>query len=167
MQHRLNMLKKVLTEDLVLFKGRHFPSTVQTSLKRYRATLGVGGNIGDSLRRMEKLLWALRRSELCDLVSTGPVLKNPPFGFTEQADFYNSVLQIRTNLQPRALLRYLLELERKFGRRRSFANAPRTMDIDIIFFEERNMHSNDLTLPHPAWHTRQSVVIPMAYMERK
>lgn len=161
------MLKRALDKDLVLYRGRDFPSRYSGSSKRYHATLGIGGNQADPIRRMQRLSWFLRRSKVCDLVQSAPVLKNPPFGFLEQDDFYNSVLRVRTNLQPRALLRYLLEVERKFGRKRSFANAPRTMDIDIIFFEKRNMHSNDLILPHPHWHERQSVVIPMAYMEHK
>jgi 2-amino-4-hydroxy-6-hydroxymethyldihydropteridine diphosphokinase len=133
-------------------------------LKRYRVTLGVGGNVGDLLRRLEKLAVFFKRSRLCDLLQTGAILKNPPFGYLEQEDFYNSVMIVRTNLGPRAFLKYILEVERRFGRKRSFANAPRTLDIDMIFYEERKMNTKELTLPHPAWKDRASVVIPMAYI---
>nr|WP_275854486.1 2-amino-4-hydroxy-6-hydroxymethyldihydropteridine diphosphokinase [Sulfurimonas sp. MAG313] len=128
-------------------------------------TLGVGGNIGDLPRRLEKLSIVFLKSKLCDLVKTGPILKNPPFGYVDQDDFYNTVILVKTNLQPRAFLNYVLEVERKFGRRRSFANAPRTLDIDMIFFENRTMNTKELMLPHPSWMQRESVLIPMAYRE--
>jgi len=161
------MLKTSLTDNLILIKRSLFPARYKASTKRYSVTLGVGGNIGDLVRRLEKLSLFLRQSELCDLVQTGPILKNPPFGYVNQEDFYNSVILVKTNLQPKAFLKYVLEVERKFGRRRSFANAPRTLDIDMIFYENRKMNTKSLTLPHPHWQERESVVIPMAYMERR
>jgi len=129
-------------------------------------TLGVGGNLGDLMRRLERLSHFFHKSRLCDLIQTGPILKNPPFGYLDQDDFHNSVLLVKTNLQPQAFLKYVLEVERKFGRKRSFANAPRTLDIDIIFYENRKINTKKLTLPHPSWKERDSVLIPMAYMER-
>ena len=63
-------------------------------------------------------------------------LENPPFGFLDQDDFYNAVIVIQVDMQAKELLSYLLRLEKKFGRKRSFANAPRTLDLDIIFFED-------------------------------
>lgn len=161
------MLAKPLNESLVLIKREFFPAQYKPSSKRYSVTLGVGGNIGDISRRLEKLSLFLRRSRLCDLVQTGAILKNPPFGYLEQDDFHNSVMLVKTNLQPKAFLKYVLEVERKFGRKRSFSNAPRTLDIDIIFYEDRKMNTKTLSLPHPHWQDRQSVVIPMAYMERR
>jgi len=160
------MLQKSLNENLVLKKTRLFPKAYKASLKRYNVTLGVGGNLGDLLRRLERLSHFLNKSRLCDLVQTGPILKNPPFGYLEQDDFHNSVILVKTNLQPQAFLKYVLEIERKFGRKRSFENAPRTLDIDIIFYENRKMNTSKLTLPHPFWQERQSVLIPMSYMER-
>lgn len=158
------MLAKRFDDKHTLIKTRLYPRAFARSLKRYRVTLGVGGNIGDLIRRLEKLVVFFKRSPLCDLLQTGSILKNPPFGYTEQDDFYNSVVIVQTNLQPRAFLKYILEVERRFGRKRSFANAPRTLDIDMIFYEDRKMNTSVLTLPHPAWQDRASVVIPMAYL---
>ncbi|PHR56720.1 MAG: 2-amino-4-hydroxy-6-hydroxymethyldihydropteridine diphosphokinase [Arcobacter sp.] len=160
------MLEKSLNEELTLYKSKQFPRFFKDSAKRYSVTLGLGGNIGDLPRRLERLNYFFKRSILCDLIKTGPILKNPPFGYIDQDDFYNTVIMVKTNLQPRAFLKYVLEVERKFGRKRSFANAPRTLDIDIIFYENRKMKSKILTLPHPCWQERESVVIPMAYMEQ-
>lgn len=161
------MLKKTLRESLVLIKRPLFPAKYKKSSKRYRVTLGVGGNIGDLVRRLERLSHFLQKSRLCDLVQTGPILKNPPFGYVDQDDFYNSVIVVKTDLQPEAFLKYLLAVELKFGRKRSFANAPRTLDIDMIFYEDRKISTKTLTLPHPHWQERESVIIPMEYMERR
>lgn len=158
------MLSKRFDDKLTLIRTRLYPCTYAKSSKRYRVTLGVGGNIGDLIRRLEKLVLFFKRSPLCDLLQTGSILKNPPFGYTEQDDFYNSIMIVQTNLQPKAFLKYILNVERRFGRKRSFANAPRTLDIDMIFYEERKMNTKELTLPHPAWKDRASVVIPMAYL---
>ncbi len=161
------MLQKALNEDLSLIKTPLYPCEFTGSSKRYSVTLGVGGNVGNLVRTLEKLVLYFLRSRACDVIRTGPILKNPPFGYLDQDDFYNSVLLVKTNLQPRAFLKYVLEVERKFGRKRSFANAPRTLDIDMIFYENRKMNTEVLTLPHPHWRERESVVIPMAYMEQR
>ncbi len=161
------MLSKRLSSRLTLIKTALYPCEYTSSSKRYKATLGVGGNIGDVVRRLERLSHFFKTDRYCDLVKTGPILKNPPFGYLEQGDFYNSVMIVQTNLQPKAFLKYVLEIERKFGRKRSFENAPRTLDIDVIFFENRKMQTKELTLPHPHWKERESVVIPMTYMERR
>lgn len=158
------MLSKRLDDRLTLIRTRLYPMRYKCSSKRYRVTLGVGGNIGDVVRRLEKLSVFFMRESSCDLVQTGSILKNPPFGYLDQEDFYNSVMIVQTNLQPKAFLKYILEVERKFGRKRSFANAPRTLDIDIIFYEDRKMETKDLILPHPSWQERTSVLIPMAYL---
>jgi len=159
------MLHKRLNSSLTLIKTPLYPARYQRSLKRYRVTLGVGGNIGDVVRRLEKLSCFFKREITCDLIGTGPILKNPPFGYEDQEDFYNSVMMVQTNLQPKAFLKYVLEVERKFGRKRSFPNAPRTLDIDMIFYEDRKISTKTLTLPHPHWRERESVIIPLAYME--
>ena len=161
------MLRRALRRDLTLIKRPLFPARQRASSKRYSVTLGVGGNIGNPIRRLERLSVFFKRSGICDLVQSGPILKNPTFGYLEQDDFYNSVILVKTNLMPKAFLKYVLEIERKFGRRRSFPNAPRTLDIDMIFFEDRKMKTEELTLPHPHWQERESVTIPMVYMERR
>ena len=127
--------------------------------------LGIGGNVGDTLRHFEHLFFYFQRSSLVNILETAPILKNPPFGYTDQADFYNSVILIETNLTPKALLRYILKTEKRFGRKRLFKDAPRTLDIDIIFYENIVMNSKVLKLPHPGWSKRDSVLIPLSYMK--
>jgi 2-amino-4-hydroxy-6-hydroxymethyldihydropteridine diphosphokinase len=158
-------LKRRLSESLTTFKGLHFgQNTLRKTLKRYEVTVGVGGNIGDVKRRFEHLRVQLLRDKRVDLLQTSLILKNPPFGFVDQDDFFNSILVMQVSMQPKFFLTYLMRLEKKFGRRRSFANAPRTLDLDIIFFDNRVIQSKLLNVPHPHWFKRESVVIPLAGM---
>ena len=129
---------------------------------RYTATVGIGGNLGDVKRRFEHLFVEIKRDKRVTLVTTSLILKNPPFGYTDQDDFFNSIILIRTSMTSKIFLDYLLRLEKKFGRKRSFENAPRTLDLDIIFFDNIVMNTPTLTLPHAAWHERESVLIPLA-----
>ncbi|MBD3792550.1 MAG: 2-amino-4-hydroxy-6-hydroxymethyldihydropteridine diphosphokinase [Campylobacterales bacterium] len=159
---------KILNADNRLLLAPYYPyQTKQRSTKHYRATLGIGGNIGDVPRRFQHLFWYLRRSPWIDVVETSPILRNPPFGYLEQDDFYNAIVVVKTCLRPKALLRYILAIEKRFGRKRLFQDGPRTLDIDIIFYGSEVVNSEQLTIPHPAWHTRSSVLIPLSYMKSK
>ncbi len=160
-------LKRTIGPSLILYFSRSFPRCFSMQrLHRYRVTLGIGGNIGDVARRFHRLLTFLQRDRRVSLLQTAPILKNPPFGFSSQEDFLNSVLEVSTSMSPQQFLRYILHVEQKFGRRRTFANAPRTLDIDMIFFDTRVIRSPHLTLPHPHWQERESVLIPLSFLRR-
>ncbi|SFV67040.1 2-amino-4-hydroxy-6-hydroxymethyldihydropteridinepyrophosphokinase [hydrothermal vent metagenome] len=161
------MIKRELNTQHTLLKTMLYPSSYrQKGGYRYKALLGIGGNMGDVVRRFEHLFLYLKRSHFVNIIETAPLLKNPPFGYTEQDDFYNSLILIETMFRPRALLRYVLRVEKVFGRKRLFKDAPRTLDIDIIFYEDIKMNTKTLTLPHPGWMQRTSVLTPLSYMKR-
>ena len=155
-------LKRRLDEQYSVLINRFFPHSRQKpSGYRHCAVIGVGGNVGDVPRRLEHLWVYLRRIAQIYPIQNGVIVRNPPFGYTQQADFDNTVIKIATSLNPRRLLRRLLKIEKHFGRKRSFANAPRTLDLDMIFFDNRTMNRADLTLPHPGYKERLSVLIPL------
>ncbi len=155
-------IKCKLSKSLSTFKGLHFGyKAKQKTAHRHRVTVGIGGNIGDVKRRFEHLFFTLKRDKRVELLQTSLILKNPPFGFLEQEDFFNSIIVMQTSMQPKAFLSYLLRIEKKFARRRSFADAPRTLDLDIIFFDERVIQTKTLQIPHVAWFQRESVLIPL------
>jgi len=161
------MVKK-LDENNHLYFQKNYPYLSKiSSEKPYQAMLGIGGNIGDVRRRFNYLFVYLQRSPFVDIVETSPILKNPPFGYLEQDDFYNALIIVKTCLKPKALLRYILRIEKKFGRKRSFPDAPRTLDIDMIFYEKEVIQSKVLMLPHPHWYERTSVIIPLVHMQTK
>lgn len=158
-------LKRRLDKRLTLYKEPLFPMRfIKRSPLRYSVVVGIGGNVGDVRRRFNHLIFALKRFSGVDVMRTSIVLKNPPFGYIEQDDFYNSIITLKTSMTPHCFLDFLLRLEKRFGRKRSFENAPRTLDLDIIFFDKRVIKSRRLSIPHPHWSKRESVVIPLSYM---
>ena len=162
------MIKKILDKEHVLISTKHYPwraTRDKNRAKRHKAIVGIGGNIGDVVRRFEHLFWFLMRSPHVTLLQTSPILRNPPFGYRRQADFYNGLIVISTTLTPRELLLYLLQVEKRFGRRRLFKDAPRTLDLDIIFYDDLEMSSDRLTIPHPHWWERNSILIPLKYLK--
>ncbi len=155
-------VKRKLDKSLITFKGLRFGyRTKKRSSHRYRVTVGIGGNVGDVKRRFEHLFVYLKRDRRVELTQTSLILKNPPFGFVNQDDFFNSIIVLQVSMQPMVFLDYLMRLEKKFARRRSFANAPRTLDLDIIFFNNRVVNKPKLQIPHPEWFKRESVIIPL------
>ena len=155
--------KRILSPSLTLISGTRFPyRSEKKSSHRYEVTIGIGGNVGDVLRRFNHLFFKLKSDKRVEVLRTGPVLKNPPFGYLEQKDFLNSVIVLATSMQPREFLSYLMRTEKKFSRKRSFANAPRTLDLDILFFDERVVKTKTLQIPHPEWKKRESVIIPLS-----
>ncbi len=152
----------------MFFSDRFFPLTISENRSyKHSAVVGIGGNQGDVRERFKRLYMYFLRSSLVSVSETSPIFKNPPFGYLEQSDFYNAVMVIRTSLKPKAFLKFLLHTERIFGRKRSFKNAPRTLDLDLIFFDDIKMRSKRLTLPHPYWSARESVVLPLLNLKRK
>ncbi len=155
--------KYSISDTLEIYKSKHFPMQKKAnSSLRHSATVGLGGNVGDVKRRFHHLLFALSRDKRVEIIETSLILKNPPFGYTEQDDFFNSIMQIKTSMQAEEFLQYLLRMEKKYGRQRSFANAPRTLDLDLLFFDNLKIITKTLTLPHPEWDKRESVLIPLS-----
>ncbi len=162
------ILCRNLPGKLSICRTPHFPASLpKVKGFRYRALLGIGGNVGDTRRRMEHLWHFLCRHPLIRPLQSGVILRNPPFGYIEQADFDNTVIEIATSLEPRALLRLIWRIEKRFGRKRSFPNAPRTLDLDILFFEDRVVQYKELIIPHPCWKERESVTIPLGSLPEK
>ena len=128
--------------------------------------LGVGGNIGDVKKRFNGLHFKLSRDTRFHVVENSALLINEAFGFKEQADFTNAVMLVQTSLAARQILKITANLERRFGRVRSFKNAPRTLDIDILYFSGRNRNDARLILPHPGAQSRASVILPLGTMRR-
>ena len=83
------------------------------------------------------------------------------WGNTNQPDFLNQVIVIYTKLQPNELMESILEIEKKLGRVRTIKNAPRTIDIDILFYEKEIINQKDLIIPHPLIQQRKFVLIPL------
>ena len=150
------------------FYDRFFPIIKkQNRSYKYKTVVGIGGNEGDVRKRFRNLYMYMKRSSLVSISETSAILQNPPFGYLDQGDFYNAVMVVRTSLSPKAFLKFLLHVENTFGRKRSFKNAPRTLDLDLIFYEDVKIESKHLSVPHPEWSKRESVVLPLTSLKRK
>jgi 2-amino-4-hydroxy-6-hydroxymethyldihydropteridine diphosphokinase len=124
------------------------------------AFIGLGSNLGD---RTATLRTAIQRLEaLGRITGISSLYETEPVGYLEQPSFLNAVVALETALTPADLLRALLGIERDLGRVRSFPNAPRTLDLDLLLVDNVILDTPDLTLPHPRLHGRAFVLVPLA-----
>ncbi len=123
------------------------------------AYLCLGSNLGD---REENLRQALvRLSPKADVEKLSAIYETEPVGYKEQPLFLNLVCRIATDLPPDELLCFVKKIETEMGRTPSFPNAPRTMDIDILLYNDTIMETQNLTIPHPRLRDRAFVLIPL------
>ncbi len=129
-----------------------------------RAYVGVGGNEGDVATTLAEALWALDALPQTTLQQQSALYRTPAWGRTDQPDFLNAVVELRTRLTARALLDHLLEVEQRFGRVRSAADrwGPRALDLDLLLYGEDRISEPGLDVPHPNLHERAFVLVPLA-----
>ncbi|MGD9596635.1 2-amino-4-hydroxy-6-hydroxymethyldihydropteridine diphosphokinase [Wolinella succinogenes] len=157
------MIIAPLGENRALCYDKFFPSPFHPSSKRYEVVIGVGGNLGEVPRSLQRLFRALQKAKRVDIISTSPLYYNPAFGYTEQAPFYNATMRLGWSGGYGEFFAYTSYLERRFGRprKRAFKNAPRSLDIDILFFDGMKIKTPSLIIPHPGWAERDFVLIPL------
>lgn len=97
--------------------------------------------------------WALKCSS---------IYQTAPWGYSDQDDFYNQVLECETSLSPMRLLRRLKRIEKRMGRKKTFRNGPRVIDLDILFYDDLILEAKRLVIPHPRLHERAFVLVPIA-----
>lgn len=124
--------------------------------------LGLGGNLGDPVHAMAAALRALDEREDCRVVGVSRVYRTPPWGKTDQSHFFNACAGIETRLPPEELLDVCLDIERGMKRERIERWGPRTLDIDILTFEDVVQSAPRLELPHPRMTDRGFVLMPLA-----
>lgn len=125
-----------------------------------RAYLGLGSNLGDREAHLRAAIRQLRAVGSISAISS--VYRTEPVGYREQPDFWNLVLELETGLGPEELLREALRIEEALGRVRTFRNAPRPIDIDLLFYDDLVLESPHLRLPHPRAMERGFVLFPLA-----
>ncbi len=128
----------------------------------HTAFIGLGSNLGEPKAKLRLALAALAALPQTRLVAASSLYRSAPVGFADQPDFVNAVAQLATGLAPQALLAALLGIEQRFGRERSFRNAPRTLDLDLLLYEAQSIAEPGLTVPHPRMHERAFVLAPLA-----
>ena len=124
--------------------------------------LGLGSNLGDRADVVGRAIECLRNLPEIRILAISPAVDSDPVGYSDQPNFLNLCLAITCSLKPDELLAKTLEVERQLGRERSAnRNGPRTLDIDLLFYEGGDWDSPAVTLPHPRWSSRGFVIIPL------
>jgi 2-amino-4-hydroxy-6-hydroxymethyldihydropteridine diphosphokinase len=129
------------------------------------AYIGIGSNIGDKLANCEKAISETLKADHHKLLSKSSYFKTLPVGYTSQDWFVNGVIKIETDLEAPELLHTLKTIESQMGRQESFRWGPRTIDLDILFFDDLEIRTEDLQIPHPLIQNRQFVLIPLVEID--
>ncbi|MCI0439003.1 MAG: 2-amino-4-hydroxy-6-hydroxymethyldihydropteridine diphosphokinase [Chloroflexi bacterium] len=122
--------------------------------------LGLGSNLGDREENIARALASLR--QISTSLTASSLYETTPQGFRDQPPFLNAVCRLWTRLDPFQLLRETQRIESEIGRRRTFVNAPRVLDIDILLYGTLSLRSPHLTIPHPRMAERAFVLEPLA-----
>ncbi len=122
--------------------------------------IATGSNLGNSLEYLE--LAKKKLSEHFTLVAESRVYKSAAVDYENQPDFFNQVLEfVLPASEPDEVMKLILKIEKSMGRTRDILRGPRTIDIDIVFWELKTINSEHLTVPHPRWLERSFVVRPI------
>ncbi len=128
---------------------------------KHVAFVGLGSNLADPVSQVSRAMDALGRLPQTRVLRRSSLYRSAPVDYLQQPDFINAVAQLETTLAPRALLDALLALEHEAGRTREFLKAPRTLDLDVLLYDDLVHHEHGLTIPHPQMHLRAFVLQPL------
>lgn len=138
--------------------------TVSVSIERgwHTAYIAMGSNMGDKKAYLDMSVLGMQLTKGCVVETVADYLATEPYGYTEQDEFLNSVMKIRTILPPHELLDRLHELEQEANRVRVIHWGPRTLDLDILLYDDLVLDDEELHIPHIEMHKRDFVLIPLA-----
>ncbi len=125
------------------------------------AFVGLGANLDDPRMQVSQALGELGAIAGTRVVKASSLYRSAPVGHGTQPDFINAVAELATGLSAHDLLAELQAIEARHGRRRSFANAARTLDLDLLLYGGETVRDQTLTLPHPRMHERAFVLLPL------
>ena len=134
---------------------------VELTRSRHRVFLSIGSNLGDREKYLDMAIDELSKDASIEIKKISSFIETEPYGPVEQPDFLNGVIELETYLDPDEFLSVICDIENDAGRERIIHWGPRTLDIDIILFDDMIINTDDLTIPHPEMHKRQFVLEPM------
>ncbi len=125
------------------------------------AYLGLGANLGDRKKQLDQAIERLNHTKGIHVQQLSSLYETAPIGYVDQPPFYNQVIKIQTFLMPDDLLENMLHIEQELHRVRQFRWGPRTIDIDLLLYENCIIKQENLTVPHPRMTERAFVLIPL------
>ncbi|MGN0345331.1 MAG: 2-amino-4-hydroxy-6-hydroxymethyldihydropteridine diphosphokinase [Lachnospiraceae bacterium] len=135
---------------------------VEISRGWHKAYIALGSNMGDKKGYLDEAVEKLKNHPLCQVIKVADYIQTEPYGGVEQDVFLNSALELRTLLFPEELLALLNQIEAEAGRERTIHWGPRTLDLDILFYDDCIIDTPSLTIPHIDLQNRDFVLLPMA-----
>ena len=126
-----------------------------------KAFISLGSNMENRYQYIKDAMMRLRSVEGIDIVATSSIYETDPVGFVDQPSFLNLVICLETHLSPLELLAETQRIESELGRKREIKWGPRTIDLDILLYDQENMKLETLILPHPRMWQRAFVIIPL------
>lgn len=129
--------------------------------KTSTAYIGIGSNIGDRYHNMKQAIEHLQAHELIHVQAESFVYETDPVGYTDQPQFLNMVIRVDTSLTAEELLKEQLRIELLLGRKREIRFGPRTIDLDLLMYDNISMETELLILPHPRMMERAFVLVPL------
>jgi dihydroneopterin aldolase/2-amino-4-hydroxy-6-hydroxymethyldihydropteridine diphosphokinase len=136
-------------------------ASVQIDRCWHTAFIAIGSNLGDKNDNLLKAIDLLKKPDVCKVVKVSNFYDTKPVGFLDQEDFLNGALELKTLLTPEELMDKLLEIEKELKRERMFKWGPRTIDLDIIFYDDLISYDEKIILPHPRMQERIFVLKPL------
>ena len=128
-------------------------------MKEHIVYLALGSNLDNRLANLKRAVAAL--SPQMEVQAKSHVYETPPWGYEDQPKFLNQVIKVKTYLEPEPLFKHIKRLEATLGRKTSFQNGPRLIDIDILFYDDLVLNTASLVIPHPRLHERGFVLLPL------
>lgn len=136
--------------------------SVKISREWHTTYIALGSNIGDSETYLNEAVEKIGQIPTCTVEKVSSYLVTEPYGVTDQPDFLNACLKMRTLLYPEELLKELNRIEKEAGRERIIHWGPRTLDLDILLYDDIVLEEDDLCIPHVEMHKRSFVLEPLA-----
>ncbi|WP_412096017.1 2-amino-4-hydroxy-6-hydroxymethyldihydropteridine diphosphokinase [Bacillus sp. PS06] len=125
------------------------------------AYISLGSNIGDRSHYLDEAVKFLQFEEHIEVVEVSSIYETAPVGYVEQDSFLNMVIKVNTSLTPLDLLKVIQEIENELGRKREIRWGPRTIDLDILLYNNENIETEKLIIPHPRMKERAFVLVPL------
>ncbi|MBI3545448.1 MAG: 2-amino-4-hydroxy-6-hydroxymethyldihydropteridine diphosphokinase [Gammaproteobacteria bacterium] len=148
--------------DAVPPPNRQPPNVLETRNNEVRAYIGLGSNMTDPVAQVHSGFTALGQMALTRIDACSSLYRTAPIGQQDQADFINAVCRVKTRIAPKALMQRLLDIERAHGRvRAGDKGGPRSLDLDLLLYDDELIESAALTVPHPRLHERAFVLYPL------
>ena len=123
--------------------------------------ISIGTNLGDRKKNIEKAIESINNIPYTDVIKASSIYETEPVDYLRQDNFYNIVIEVKSQFEPAEMLGICLGIESGIGRIRGIKNGPRIIDLDLIFAEDKKINSKNLVVPHPRYKERRFVLEPL------